>query len=64
MNTNSCTAQTTEGPMQDYTSATVVSTAANYIMDREDTFTHTYRTYIKLRENGRINLRFWGGKSI
>ena len=48
----------------DYTSATVVSTAANYIMNKGDAFTHTYRTYIKLRENGPLNLKFWHSNAI
>jgi hypothetical protein len=48
----------------DYTSATVVSTTTNYIMNKEDAFTHTYRTYIKLRENGPLNLKFWHSNAI
>ncbi|MGZ7442051.1 SGNH/GDSL hydrolase family protein [Paenibacillus sp. TH7-28] len=47
-----------------YASATVVSTAANYIMDREKRFTHTYRTYFKLRENGPLQLRFWHSNAV
>lgn len=47
-----------------YASATVVSTACNYIMERPDKFTHTYRTYIKLRENGAQELRFWHSNAI
>lgn len=39
----------------DYTSATVLSTAANFIMNRQEPFTHTFRTYIRLRENYRCS---------
>lgn len=48
----------------EYTSATVVSTTANFIMNKGDAFTHTYRTYIKLRENGLLNLKFWDSNAI
>ncbi|QQZ63388.1 SGNH/GDSL hydrolase family protein [Paenibacillus sonchi] len=43
----------------DYTSAMALSTAANYIMNWAEPFTHTYRTYIRLRENGSVTLKFW-----
>lgn len=33
----------------EFTSATALSTAANYIMNAPEPFTHTYRTYIRLR---------------
>ncbi|GBK60959.1 SGNH/GDSL hydrolase family protein [Paenibacillus macerans] len=49
---------------KEYAPATVVSTAANYIMDREERFTHTYRTYFKLRENGPLQLRFWHSNAV
>ncbi|WP_246054044.1 SGNH/GDSL hydrolase family protein [Paenibacillus anaericanus] len=48
----------------DYTSATVVSTATNYIMDKGNVFTHTFRSYIQLRENGSLNLKFWHSNAI
>ncbi|GIO43020.1 hypothetical protein J41TS4_27780 [Paenibacillus apis] len=41
-----------------YTSATVVATTSNFIMVREEPFTHTYRTVIRLREQGTLKLRF------
>lgn len=50
--------------MDQYASATVVSAACNYIMERPDKFTHTYRTYVKLRENGPLELRFWHSNAI
>lgn len=48
----------------DYTSATVLSTAANYIMTRPEPFTHTFRTYIRLRENGPLQLKFWHSNAV
>jgi hypothetical protein len=42
-----------------YTSATVLSTATNYIMKSESAFTHTYRAYIKTTEYGELKLKFW-----
>lgn len=50
--------------MKEYGSATVVSTASNYIMDREEAFTHTYRTYVRLREQGKLELRFWFSNAV
>lgn len=50
--------------MNEYVSATVVSTAANFIIDCEVAFTHTYRTYIRLQENGLQELRFWFSNAI
>lgn len=47
-----------------YTSATVVSTAANYIMDKPEPFTHTFRTYIRLRESGKLNFKFWHSNAV
>ncbi|MFD1175076.1 SGNH/GDSL hydrolase family protein [Paenibacillus puldeungensis] len=59
------TAERNEGKiMEQYTSATLISSAANFIMDREETFTHTYRTYVKLRENGPLKLRFWHSNAV
>jgi lysophospholipase L1-like esterase len=48
----------------DYTSATVLSTAANFIMNRQEPFTHTFRTYIRLRENGTLKLKFWHSNAV
>ncbi|WP_379132067.1 SGNH/GDSL hydrolase family protein [Paenibacillus sp. sgz500958] len=48
----------------EYTSATVVSAAANFIMNRDEAYTHTFRTYIRLRENGRLSLKFWHGNAV
>lgn len=42
-----------------YASATVQSTAKNFIMRSDSAFTHTYRAYIKTTECGKIKLRFW-----
>ncbi|MGG6314019.1 SGNH/GDSL hydrolase family protein [Paenibacillus macerans] len=50
--------------MEGYASATVVSTACNYIMEREDKFTHTYRTYLKVREHGPLELRLWHSNGV
>lgn len=47
-----------------YSSATVLSTAANYIMNSAEPFTHTYRTYVRLRENGGLTLKFWHSNSV
>ncbi|WP_019913426.1 SGNH/GDSL hydrolase family protein [Paenibacillus sp. HW567] len=48
----------------EYSSATAVSTAANYIMNSPEPFTHTYRAYIRLRENGNLNLKFWHSNAV
>ncbi len=48
----------------DYTSATVLSTAANFIMNKQEPFTHTFRTYIRLRENGTLKLKFWHSNAV
>lgn len=50
--------------MKDYASATVVSTACNYVMVRDEGFTHTYRTFLRLRENGPLELRFWHSNAV
>ncbi len=50
--------------MDQYASATVVSAACNYIMERPEKFTHTYRTYVKLREHGALGLRFWHSNAL
>lgn len=47
-----------------YSSATAVSTAANYIMNAAEPFTHTYRTYVRLRENGSLTLKLWHSNSV
>lgn len=47
-----------------YTSATVLSTAANFIMNKQEPFTHTFRTYIRLRENGPLQLKFWHSNGV
>lgn len=49
---------------KDYSSATAVSTAANYIMNATEPFTHTFRTYIRLRENGDLKLKFWHSNAV
>lgn len=41
------------------TSATIASTASNYIMRLDKPFTSTYRTYIKPREYGNFKWSFW-----
>lgn len=48
----------------DYSSATAISSAANYIMNSPEPFTHTFRTYIRLRENGSLTLKFWHSNSV
>lgn len=48
----------------EYTSATVLSTAANFIMNRQEPFAHTFRTYIRLRENGSLKLKFWHSNAV
>lgn len=48
----------------EFSSATALSTAANYIMNAAEPFTHTYRTYIRLRENGRLMLKFWHSNAV
>jgi len=48
----------------DYSSATVLSTAANYIMNRDEPFIHTFRTYLSLRENGSLKLKFWHSNAV
>lgn len=47
-----------------YASLTVVSTATNFIMEQEDGSTRTYRTYMKPRESGQLELRFWHSNSV
>ncbi|MBT2290347.1 SGNH/GDSL hydrolase family protein [Paenibacillus albidus] len=49
---------------KDYSSATVLSSAANYIMNKEKPFIHTFRTYIRLRETGALNLRLWHSNNV
>lgn len=47
-----------------YASATVVSTASNYIMISDTAFTKTYRSYIRPREYGKLILRFWTSNAV
>lgn len=49
---------------QGFTSAIVTSSAANQIMVADKPFTHTYRTYVKVREQGNLTLKFWHNNSI
>ncbi|WP_235775204.1 MULTISPECIES: SGNH/GDSL hydrolase family protein [Paenibacillus] len=49
---------------QGYAPATVLSSAANYIMNREAAFTRTFRTYVRVRETGPLHLKFWHGNSV
>lgn len=49
---------------ENYSSATVLSTAANFIMNKPEPFTHTFRTYIRLRENGSLNLKMWHSNAV
>lgn len=48
----------------DYSSATALSTAANFIMNAAEPSTHTYRTYVRLRENGSLTLKFWHSNNV
>ncbi|MCM3127410.1 MULTISPECIES: SGNH/GDSL hydrolase family protein [unclassified Paenibacillus] len=48
----------------EYVSATAVSTATNFIMIQETAFTRTYRTYIRLRENGPLEMKFWHSNAV
>ncbi|AOZ94524.1 GDSL family lipase [Paenibacillus crassostreae] len=48
----------------DYTSATILSTVTNFIMNHDKPFTHTYRTYIRLRESGPQTLHFWHSNAV
>lgn len=45
-------------------SANVLSTAKNYIMTSDSTFTHSYRTYIKPREYGKLKMKFWCSNNV
>jgi lysophospholipase L1-like esterase len=47
-----------------FTSATALSAAANYIMNSPEPFTCTYRTYVRLRENGSLTLKFWHSNAV
>lgn len=47
-----------------YVSLSVVSTATNYVMEQDNVITRTYRTYIKPRESGQLELRFWHSNSV
>lgn len=48
----------------EFAPATVVSSAANFIMNAAEPFVHTYRTYLKLRENGPLTLKCWHSNSV
>lgn len=48
----------------EYASATVVSSATNFIMNRTDPLTHTYRTYIQIRECGQQCFKFWHSNAV
>ncbi|GGA30138.1 SGNH/GDSL hydrolase family protein [Paenibacillus physcomitrellae] len=47
-----------------YVSATPLSTAANHIMDRPEPFTHTYRTYFRPYQSGRLVMRLWHSNAV
>lgn len=47
-----------------FTSATALSSAANHIMNLPEPFTRTFRTYIRLRENGSLTLKFWHSNAV
>ncbi|WP_223879850.1 SGNH/GDSL hydrolase family protein [Paenibacillus spiritus] len=47
-----------------YASATVLSAAANFIMDRPEPFTHTFVTYIRTREQGVLRLKLWHSNAV
>lgn len=50
--------------MGEYVSATTVSTATNFIMEQENAYTRTYRTYVRLRETGSLHLKFWHSNAV
>ncbi|WP_433946289.1 SGNH/GDSL hydrolase family protein [Paenibacillus sp. SN-8-1] len=49
---------------KDYVSVTALSSAANFIMNAPVGFTHTYRTYLRPRETGRLHMRIWHSNSV
>lgn len=49
---------------QGFAPATVLSSAANFIMSRKEAFTRTYRTYVRVRESGGLQLRFWHSNHV
>lgn len=49
---------------QGYVSVTTLSTAANFVMNRQEAFTHTFRTYIRVREHGQLHLKFWHSNAV
>lgn len=49
---------------QDYVAVTLLSSAANFIMNESVRFTHTYRTYLRPRETGRLHIRIWHSNSV
>lgn len=50
--------------LEDYVSATALSSAANCIISCEAIETHTYRTYIRPREYGKFLWRFWHSNTV
>ncbi|WP_239004496.1 SGNH/GDSL hydrolase family protein [Paenibacillus tepidiphilus] len=48
----------------EFSSVTVVSTAANFIMNAAEPFTHTYRTYFRVREGGSLTLKLWHSNAV
>ncbi|WP_160032842.1 SGNH/GDSL hydrolase family protein [Paenibacillus sp. An7] len=48
----------------EYGSATAVSTATNFIMEQETASIRTYRTYVRLRETGQLDLKFWHSNAV
>ncbi|AWB44203.1 GDSL family lipase [Paenibacillus sp. CAA11] len=47
-----------------YASATLLSTASNFITNADQPFTRTYRTYIRLREYGSLQFRLWHSNAV
>ena len=47
-----------------YASVTALSSSANFIMNKQAGFTRTYRTYIRPRESGSLQLRFWHSNAV
>ncbi|MFC9709465.1 hypothetical protein ACFTRD_15085 [Paenibacillus sp. NPDC056933] len=52
-------------PMENgYVSVPPLSAAANFIMSSLEPFTHTYRTYIRACESGKLTLRIWHSNAV
>ncbi|MDO7907010.1 SGNH/GDSL hydrolase family protein [Paenibacillus sp. JX-17] len=47
-----------------YTSAVLLSTAANFIMNRGEAATYTYRIYLKPRAYGQLKLKLWHSNAV